>query len=111
MAFIKAQKLVYDEEGQIVSGSASIVDTQYGNYGTYHAKHTVREKLGKVLYLSQDKKTGIFLSPTRGLIEYSSTTDSFQDVEKNDPRIRTGILFKSRPGGYPAAGFSEKYGL
>lgn len=93
MAFIKAQKLVYDEEGQIVSGSASIVDTQYGNYGTYHAKHTVREKLGKVLYLSQDKKTGIFLSPTRGLIEYSSTTDSFQDVEKNDPRIRTGILF------------------
>ena len=93
MAFIKAQKLVYDEEGQIVSGSASIVDTQYGNYGNYHAKHTVREKLGKVLYLSQDKKTGIFLSPTRGLIEYSSTTDSFQDVEKNDPRIRTGILF------------------
>lgn len=67
MAFIITQKLVRNESGTIISGSASIVDTQYGNYDTYHAKHSVREKLGKVIWLSDDKKKGIFLSPTRGL--------------------------------------------
>ncbi len=78
MAFIKAQKLTYNEEGKIQSGSAAIVDTQYGNYGTYHAKHTIREKLGKVLWLSEDKKSGIFMSPTRGLVKYNASTDVSQ---------------------------------
>lgn len=72
MAFIKTQKLVRDENGTIISGSASIVDTKYGNYGSYHAKHSVREKLGKVIWISDSKKKGIFLSPTRGLVENSS---------------------------------------
>ena len=31
MAFIKAQKIIYDESGKITSGSASVVDTIYGN--------------------------------------------------------------------------------
>ncbi len=73
MAFIKTQKIVRNKSGTIISGSASIIDTKYGNYGTYHAKHSVRERLGKVIWLSDDKKKGIFLSPTRGLVEYSST--------------------------------------
>ena len=87
MAFIKAQKLVYDENGKITSGSAAIVDTQYGNFGSYHAKHTVREKLGKVLWLSEDKKSGIFMSQTRGLVEYNAVTDVFSSVEKDDERL------------------------
>ncbi len=87
MAFIKAQKLVYDERGNITSGSAAIVDTQYGNFGSYHAKHTVREKLGKVLWLSEDKKSGIFMSQTRGLVEYNAVTDVFSSVEKDDERL------------------------
>ena len=31
MAFIKVQKLIYNEEGKIQSGSATIVDTHHGN--------------------------------------------------------------------------------
>ena len=93
MAFIKAQKLTYDNDGRITGGSAAIVDTIYGDFGSYHAKHRVREKLGKVLFLSPDKKTGIFLSPTRGLVEYDATSDKFCDVERDDPRIGTQEVF------------------
>lgn len=87
MAFIKVQKLELDSNGSVISGSASIVDTYYGHFGSYHAKHKVREKLGKVIWLSDDRKTGIFLSPTRGLIEYSSLEDTFNQVEKDDPHL------------------------
>ena len=93
MAFIKAQKLTYDNDGRITGGSAAIVDTIYGDFGSYHAKHRVREKLGKVLFLSPDKKTGIFLSPTRGLVEYDATSDTFCDVERDDPRLGTQEVF------------------
>ena len=88
MAFIKTQKIVRNESGTIISGSASIIDTKYGNYGTYHAKHSVRERLGKVIWLSDDKKKGIFLSPTRGLVEYSSAKDEFLPVDQNDCRLK-----------------------
>ena len=87
MAFIKAQKLKYDENGKIRSGSASVLDTHYGNFGAYHAKHTVRERLGKVLWLSEDNKVGIFMSPTRGLVEYNALTDVFSSVDKSDERL------------------------
>ncbi len=93
MAFIKVQKLVRDEDGNITSGSAAIVETQYGNFGTYHAKHSVRERLGKVLYLSEDKKSGIFQSPTRGITEYNAVTDTFAEVERDDPRLAGTSLF------------------
>lgn len=93
MAFIKSQKLVYDDSGQIISGSAAIVDTVYGNFGSYHAKHTVREKLGKVIFLSPDKRSGIFLSPTRGLVGYNADKDAFQTIEKDDPRLPEGLVF------------------
>ena len=93
MAFIKAQKLTYDSAGRITGGSAAIVDTIYGDFGSYHAKHTVREKLGKVLFLSQNKKSGVFLSPTRGLVEYNALSDTFSEVERDDPRINTQEIF------------------
>ena len=88
MAFIKVQKLVINDDGTIASGSAAICDTIYGNFGSYHAKHRVRERLGKVLYLSQDRKNGIFLSPTRGLTAYDAVSDSFQPVDPSDERIK-----------------------
>ncbi len=87
MAFIKTQKVVYDDFGKIISGSAAIVDTIYGNYGSYHAKHTVRERLGRVIFLSEDKKSGIFMSPTRGLVEYDAVLDTFSEVDKDDVRL------------------------
>ena len=82
MAFIKAQKIVYDDSGRIISGSASVVDAVYVHTGnSAHSRQQVREKLGRVLYLSEDRKTGVFLSPTRGLIEYDALSDSFSSVE------------------------------
>lgn len=93
MAFIKSQKIVRDESGNITSGSAAIVDTKYGDFGSYHAKHTVREKLGKVIWLSSDKKSGIFLSPTRGLVEYNAQTDTFSPVGKDDSRLKRADIF------------------
>ncbi len=93
MAFIKTQKIVRDDSGKIISGSASIVDTIYGKYGTYHAKHKTRERLGRVISLSDDKKSGVFLSPTRGLVEYDSTSDTFSDVVRDDERISDAGIF------------------
>ena len=94
MAFIKAQKIVCDDKGQIVSGSAAVVDTVYVRTGSRsHSRQQVRERLGKVLYLSDNRKSGIFLSPTRGLVEYDSISDSFSAVERNDPRIHRAELF------------------
>lgn len=94
MAFIKAQKIIYDEKGNITSGSAAIIDTKYVSTGkASHSQHVVREKLGRVLYLSEDRKQGIFLSPTRGLVEYNAKTDSFSVIEKNDSRFNSKELF------------------
>ena len=93
MAFIKAQKIQKDSNGKIISGSAAIIDTIYGDFGTYHAKHSVREKLGKVLFLSDDKKSGIFLSPTRGLVSYDAKSDVCGEVSNNDSRIKDAGLF------------------
>ena len=87
MAFIKAQKLVFSDEGKVVSGSAAIVDTVYDSSVKGRSRHKVREKLGKVVTISDDRKCGIFLSPTRGLVEYDSTRDAFAEVRKDDRRI------------------------
>lgn len=93
MAFIRAQKLVRNDSGEIVSGSASIVDVEYVKDGKYHSRQNTREKLGKVVYLSEDKKVGIFQSPTRGLVEYDSVKDRIRPVDPDDPRIGHVCLF------------------
>jgi len=94
MSFIKSQKIIKDSHGIIISGSASLVDAIYdAGKSSGHSRQVVREKLGKVLYLSEDRKTGVFLSPTRGLVEYNAGTDGFQAVLPDDPRIPAGQLF------------------
>lgn len=95
MAFIRTQKLVRNENGSIKSGSAAIIDVQYVKNARFHSKQIVRERLGRVISLSEDKKSGIFLSPTRGLIEYNASDDSFSSVEKDDPRIEGQEVFPS----------------
>lgn len=87
MAFIRVQKLVKDKDGNINSGSAVIVDVEYVKNEKYHSKQTYRERLGKILYLAEDNKSGIFLSPTRGLVEYDVTTNIFTEVKIDDERI------------------------
>lgn len=106
MAFIKVQKLVCDENGRITSGTASIVDTVYDPLRAGHSAHTTRERLGKVVYISEDKKSGIFQSPTRGLVCYDSILDEFSDVDKSDPRIDRDAVF---PGPQIHTVFGDSY--
>ena len=91
--FIKFQKIVRDDTGAILSGSASLMTTSYvrnkdGNHKKSHSKENVVEKLGKVIWKDQNnRKEGIFLSPTRGLVFYNAVTDSFSPVESGDTRL------------------------
>jgi len=93
MPFIKAQKIVRDEQGKIISGSAAIVDTVYVPDGKYHSKQIIREKLGSIIEFSEDKRNGIFLSPTRGIVEYNADSDTFKVLERDDSRLNKEILF------------------
>lgn len=94
MPFIKAQKIRYNESGRIISGSAAIIDTIYVHTGQKaHSHQEKREKLGKVLYLSDDKRSGVFLSPTRGLVAYDADEDAFDEVDRDDSRINTEAVF------------------
>ena len=93
MAFIKVQKLVLSEDGNVVSGSAAVVDTVYDSSVKGRSRHRVRERLGKVISISDDRKCGIFLSPTRGLVEYDSEKDLFAEVGRDDRRIAGLELF------------------
>ena len=87
MAFIKVQKLVRDEEGNIRSGSAAIVVSEYDPAVKGRSRHRVRERLGKIVTLDREGKSGVFLSPTRGLVAYDSVTDAFSVVVGGDGRV------------------------
>lgn len=93
MSFIKVQKISRDTDGKILTGSAAIVESVYVKDGKFHSKQVTKEKLGKVLWLSEDKKKGVFSSPTRGLVEYDAESDEFVPVDRDDPRIDQGVLF------------------
>ena len=88
MPFIRFRKVKYTKDGKIASGSASIIDTTYITVnGKKRGKQKTREKLGKVIEVFS-KKSGIFLSPTRGLVRYDSETDSFSKSLNKDECIQ-----------------------
>ena len=117
MAFIKVQKLVLSEDGNVVSGSAAVVDTVYDSSVKGRSRHRVRERLGKVISISDDRKCGIFLSPTRGLVEYDSEKDLFAEVGRDDRRIAGLELFPEPEthtvfgDSYLILSFMEKMGI
>ena len=97
MASIKTQKLVLldAEKNTYASGSASIVGNVYAARKSKkgHCQHPTIEKLGRVVWLAPDKRSGIFLSPTRGLVEYNVVDDVFNEVKPNEKRIEgTGLV-------------------
>ena len=73
MAFIKIQNLEVDKNGAVTRGTASIVDVLYVPGGKYHSKQQSRERLGKIISLSEDRKSGVFLSPTRSIIFFQGS--------------------------------------
>ena len=95
MSYIRAQFVERDESGRITKGSAAICEAVYtrkaGNKS--HSTQKQVERLGKVLWLSEDGKSGIFLSKTRGLVEYCVRDNQFHEVAADDPRIAGQGLF------------------
>ena len=87
MSFLRTQNIRRDEKGDIISGSASIMNTVYDNSRQHKSKQVVVEKLGKVLWLGDFNRSGIFLNPQRGLFFYDSNTDRFDPVSSDDPRL------------------------
>jgi len=87
MAFIRTQNLERDQKGAVIRGTASICEDEYVKDAKYHSKQRTRESLGKVVWLSEDKKKGVFLSKTRGLVEYDSKEDAFSAVDRGDGRL------------------------
>lgn len=75
------------------SGSAAIKESQYiKDGGKFHSRQIVRERLGKVVWLASDGKSGIFLSPSRGLVSYDAVSDSFDEVGRDDERLCGGSV-------------------
>ena len=62
---VRAQKVVRDESGRIVSGSASVVDVEYVAGARYHSRQRVRERLGGVAGLSEGVFCQVKLSKNR----------------------------------------------
>lgn len=82
-----------DSNGNILSCSAAIKESQYlKDGGKFHSKQIVRERLWKVVWLASDGKSGIFLSPSRGLVSYDSVSDSFDEVGRDDGRLSGGSV-------------------
>ncbi len=95
MSYIRAQFVERDETGRIIKGSAAICEAVYTRKPG-RKSHSVQkqvERLGKVIWLSEDGKSGIFLSKTRGLVEYDSLDNQFQEVSADDPRLVGHGLF------------------
>lgn len=86
--FIRVQRPKTDENGVIIGGSASVVASSYDKDAVSgHSRQTVVERLGRVIELAADKKSGIFLSPTRGAVLYNAVDNTFSPVDGDDPRI------------------------
>lgn len=117
MAFIRFQGLKMDESGLVTGGTASIIDVHYVKGESYHSKQEVRELLGKVLWVRDDKKGGIFISPTRGLVAYDAKNDSFEEIDKGDERIQDQYVYVEAPNhsifgdSYLVLEFLKKVGL
>lgn len=117
MAFIRIQHLKTDASGKILSGSASIAKCIYDKGGKYHSRQINVETLGEVIWLSEDRKSGIFKSMTRGIVFYDSKDDSFSPIGANDEKLKdTKVdiepLVHSQFGDvYLALSCLNKYGL
>ncbi|MBR6205105.1 MAG: hypothetical protein IKQ60_08735, partial [Candidatus Methanomethylophilaceae archaeon] len=92
MTFIRVQNAKKDELGRMVGGSASIVESVYVKDGKSPCKQVLKESLGRIV-LMEDRHRGIFLSKTRGLVEYDCENDEFVPVSRDDPRISDMDVF------------------
>ncbi|MBQ1491352.1 MAG: hypothetical protein IIZ39_05280 [Blautia sp.] len=86
--FIRVQNLKRNDDGVVVSGSASVTESIYdaGVKGGHCRQKNVLS-LGKVIWISEDKSSGIFDCKDRGIVEYHLSTNSFNEVALDDERL------------------------
>ena len=80
MSFIRIQKGKKDEDGNYIGGSASIVESVYQPGSEVPCRQILVESLGQIIFLDAERKKGIFLSKTRGRVEYDAVKDMFSAV-------------------------------
>lgn len=96
MAFIRIQNAKKDENGNIVGGSASLVESVYQKGSKVPCKQILKESLGTIVFM-EDRRSGIFLSKTRGLVHYDADTGEFSQVDSDDPRVvASGNAYEAR---------------
>ena len=86
--FIRVQNLKRNDDGVVVSGSASVTESIYdagAKGGHCHQKQLL--SLGRVIWISEDRKNGIFDCKDRGIVEYHLSTNSFNEVAPDDERL------------------------
>ena len=81
---VRAQEVVRDESGGIAGGSASVAGTGRVAGARYHSRQRVRERLGRVAGLSEGGRSGVFRSPTRGLVRYDADPDGLGPPGRGD---------------------------
>ncbi len=87
MTFIRIQNAKINDNGVIIGGSASIVESVYQKGSKVPCKQVKKEGLGTIVYM-ENRRAGIFLSKTRGLVYYDAERDEFSQVSKDDPRLK-----------------------
>ena len=86
--FIRVQNLKKNQEGIILSGSASVYENTYApDASGGHCRQKTVLSLGKVVWLNENKTIGIFDCKDRGIVEYNLLTNSFSEVSTDDPRL------------------------
>lgn len=96
--FIRVQNLKRDDQGVVLSGSASVYESSYdsGVKGGHCRQKTVLS-LGKIIWINEKKDIGIFDCKDRGIVEYNLSTNSFSEVSSEDPRLKgTDISLQER---------------
>lgn len=88
MTFIRVQNAKKDENGNIIGGSASVVESVYQRDGTVPCRQELKLSLGKVVFMG-DRRSGVFLTKDRGLVSYDVDTGEFETVDEDDPRVGT----------------------
>ena len=97
MSTIRIQGLCFNPDGTVSKGSAAIVESKYVKREDKsiknHSTRMVIERLGKVVWVAEDRQSGIFISPSRGVIFYDNATGRFSHVDSTAPRLPADVGF------------------
>ncbi len=101
---VRAQEVVRDESGGIAGGSASVAGAGRVAGARRHSRQRVRERLGRVAGLSEGGRSGVFRSPTRGLVRYDADLDGLGPPGRGDGALSDESSGLPEPPAHVVAG-------